>query len=109
MNGTLDQLRSGDIALVRDITGDGRLRHRLGGLGIRPGDAIEVLREVFLGGPVLLRNLGTRLREDESPGDEGTIVALGRTEASMVEVQLLQPDFSYEARPSGNELPTEDA
>jgi Fe2+ transport system protein FeoA len=51
---TLEKLKDGMEAVVKEIHGGHNLRQRLGGLGIHPQDRLKVLRSGFLGGPVLI-------------------------------------------------------
>jgi Fe2+ transport system protein FeoA len=51
---TLEKLKDGTEAVVKEIHGGHNLRQRLGGLGVHPQDRLKVLRSGFLGGPVLI-------------------------------------------------------
>lgn len=76
---TLQQLKEGERAVVRDIRGGHGIRHRLQSLGLHPGDTIEVIRSGFMGGPVLI----------EIHGSE---VAIGQGQARKIEVEKSEPE-----------------
>ena len=78
MTTTLDRLGRGARAMVRQIRAARPIRHRLGSLGVHPGDTLEVLRRSWLRGPVLITIHGIEL-------------ALGRGEAEVIEVELAEP------------------
>lgn len=71
---TLDKMRSGEKAVVKNILGGHDLRRRLGNLGIHPGDELEVIRSGFFGGPLLVRIHGAE-------------IGLGRGMAEKIEVE----------------------
>jgi ferrous iron transport protein A len=71
-------LRVGELAQVVALVGDRETRYRLMDLGMVPGTRVEVLRSSPLGDPVVYR-----LR--------GTMVALRRPDAEVVQVQCLEP------------------
>ncbi len=73
---TLEKLKDGDMAIIRDIKGGHRIRQRLGHLGLHPMDRIEVLRSGFVGGPVLIEVHGAEVG-----------IGLGMAEKIEVEVQ----------------------
>lgn len=58
---TLEKLKEGADAVVREIHGGLTLRQRLGGLGVHPEDRLKVLRSGFLGGPVLIEIHGIQV------------------------------------------------
>lgn len=68
---TLDQIYENKRAKVSDIQGGQGIRHRLGQMGIHPGDTITMLRYGALGGPILIEIHGSQ-------------VALGRGIASKI-------------------------
>lgn len=74
---TLSELPSGASAVVKEIHGGFELRRQLHGVGVLPGGTVEVLRSGALGGPVLVAIRGAR-------------VAIGRSQAQKVEVDLLE-------------------
>lgn len=74
MTTTLTRLAAGEQAVVLNVHGGCGLRHRLRGVGIHPGDSIEVIRAGFLGGPLLVRVHGAQ-------------VAIGRGQAQRIEVR----------------------
>lgn len=76
---TLQDLKDGDRAVVRNIHGGHGIRHRLQSLGVHPGDVIEVIRSAFMGGPVLI----------EIHGFE---VAIGNGQARKIEVEKSEPE-----------------
>jgi ferrous iron transport protein A len=75
---TLRDVKAGGRAAVQEIRGGLGMRRRLGGVGLHPGDTLEVLRSGALGGPVLIRIHGLRL-------------ALGQRQAQKIEVDPLEP------------------
>jgi ferrous iron transport protein A len=75
MTTTLDRLKRGARAVVKQVLGGRQIRQRLGGLGLHPGDTLQVLRATWLSGPVLIEIHGVE-------------VALGRGQAQAVEVEL---------------------
>lgn len=72
---TLEKLKDGMDAVVREIHGGHTLRQRLGGLGVHPQDRLKVLRSGFLGGPVLIEIHGTQ-------------VGIGHGMAGKIEVEV---------------------
>ncbi|MDD2769541.1 MAG: FeoA family protein [Methylococcus sp.] len=54
----LNHLKDGESAVIRSISADGALYHRLTGLGFRVGKAIAVVRHGRFKGPVQVR-IGT--------------------------------------------------
>jgi ferrous iron transport protein A len=58
---TLEKLKDGADAVVREIHGGHTLRQRLGGLGVHPEDRLKVVRSGFLGGPVLIEIHGIQV------------------------------------------------
>ena len=74
---TLQQLKNGQQARVRDISGGHSLRQRLWQIGLYPGERIRVLRSGFLGGPVLV-------------AVNGSEVAIGQGMARKIEVEVLE-------------------
>jgi ferrous iron transport protein A len=75
---TLQKLKEGERAVVRDIHGGHGIRSRLQNLGLHPGDTVEVIRSGFMGGPVLI----------EIHGFE---VAIGQGQAQQIEVEKAEP------------------
>lgn len=74
---TLDKLKGGEEAIVRDIHGGRNIRQRLSRLGVHPTDKIRILRNGFLGGPVLMEIHGIE-------------VGIGRGMAEKIEVEVGQ-------------------
>jgi len=72
---TLEKVREGMTAVVKEIHGGHRIRQKLGGLGIHMDDHVKVLRAGFLGGPVLI-------------GIHGTQVGIGQGMAAKIEVEV---------------------
>jgi len=58
---TLEKLKDGMEAVVKEIHGGHTLRQRLGGLGVHHQDRLKVLRSGFFGGPVLIEIHGTQV------------------------------------------------
>ena len=75
---TLRDLPSGSAVRVREVLGPRPLRQRLGGLGIHPGDLVEVVQATILGGPMLIQVHGAE-------------VALGHEQADLVVVDPPEP------------------
>jgi ferrous iron transport protein A len=72
---TVERLKAGDTAVIRDIKGGYGVRQRLSRLGLHPGDTIEIVRSGYLGGPMLL----------EIHGSE---VGIGHGMAEKIEVEV---------------------
>lgn len=72
---TLEKLKDGDQAVVRDIKGGHGIRQRLSHLGLHPQDKIEVIRSGYVGGPVLIEVHGVE-------------VGIGHGMAEKVEVEI---------------------
>jgi ferrous iron transport protein A len=75
MTMTLEKVKGGMSAVVKQIHGGHRIRQKLGGLGIHVDDSLKVLRTGFLGGPVLIEVHGTQ-------------VGIGHGMAEKVEVEV---------------------
>ncbi len=78
MTRTLNQLKSGETALIKEIKGGHAVRHRLGRLGLHPSDRIRLVRNGFFGGPVLIEVHGTK-------------VGIGLAMAEKIEVETGEP------------------
>jgi len=76
---TLERVKEGMSAVVRQVYGGHRLRQRLGGLGIHVDDRLKVLRTGFLGGPVLIAIHGTQ-------------VGIGHGMAKKIEVEVIEDE-----------------
>jgi len=74
---TLEKLKQGMPAVVKQVHGGYKIRQRLGGLGIHVGDSLKVLRTGFLGGPVLIEMHGTEL-------------GIGHGMAEKIEVEVME-------------------
>jgi Fe2+ transport system protein FeoA len=74
---TLNQLRSGQSATVRRVSGEGAIRRRLMDMGLVRGAQVDVVKSAPLGDPVEYRLHGYHL-------------SLRRAEAGLVEVELQQ-------------------
>lgn len=74
---TLERVRDGASAVVRDIHGGRVLRQRLARLGVHPGDTVRVVRTGYFGGPVLIEIHGAE-------------VAIGRGMAQKIETEVLE-------------------
>ncbi|NLH47239.1 MAG: ferrous iron transport protein A [Myxococcales bacterium] len=61
--------------MIVEIQGGYRLRQNLGGLGIHPGDTVEVLQKGHFGGPVLIEIHGVK-------------VAIGLGQVKKIEVEV---------------------
>lgn len=72
---TLDQLRSGQTARVRKVTGQGAVRRRLLDMGLTSGVEITMLRAAPLGDPIEYRLRGYHL-------------SLRKSEAQTIQVEL---------------------
>jgi ferrous iron transport protein A len=75
MTMTLEKVKEGMSAVVKQVHGGHRIRQRLSGLGIHVDDRLKVLRTGFLGGPVLIEIHGTQ-------------VGIGHGMAQKVEVEV---------------------
>jgi Fe2+ transport system protein FeoA len=72
---TLEKLKDGDKAVIRDIKGGHTVRQRLSRLGLHPSDPIQIIRSGYVGGPVLV-------------GIHGAEVGIGHGMAQRVEVEV---------------------
>ena len=75
---TLRDLPTGSEARVREILGARSLRRRLEGMGIHPGDRVEVVQAAVRGGATLIQVHGAE-------------VALGHEHADLVIVDAPVP------------------
>lgn len=76
---TLEKLKEGMPAVVKQVHGGHKVRQRLGGQGIHVNDTLKVLRTGFLGGPVLIQIHGTE-------------VGIGHGMAEKIEVELMEEE-----------------
>jgi Fe2+ transport system protein FeoA len=76
---TLEKVKEGMSAVVKQVYGGHRIRQRLGGLGIHVDDTLKVLRTGFLGGPVLI-------------AIHGTEVGIGQGMAEKIEVEVMEEE-----------------
>jgi ferrous iron transport protein A len=74
---TLEKVKEGMSAVVKQVHGGQKIRQRLGGLGIHVDDSLKVLRTGFLGGPVLIEVHGTE-------------VGIGHGMAEKIEVEVME-------------------
>jgi len=74
---TLEKVKEGMLAMVKEVHGGHKIRQRLGGLGIHVDDRLRVLRTGFLGGPVLIEIHGTE-------------VGIGHGMAEKIEVDVME-------------------
>lgn len=74
---TVDKLKGGDVGVVKDIHGGRNIRQRLSRQGVHPSDRIRIVRNGFLGGPVLMEVHGIE-------------VGIGRGMAEKIEVEVEQ-------------------
>ena len=58
---TLEKLKNGDKAVIRDINGGYGVRQRLSRLGLHPRDTIQIIRSGYVGGPVLVEIHGSEV------------------------------------------------
>jgi Fe2+ transport system protein FeoA len=70
---TLEKLKGGDTAVIRDIKGGYGVRQRLSRLGLHPKDTIEIIRSGYVGGPMEIH---------------GAEVGIGHGMAEKVEVEV---------------------
>lgn len=71
---TLNELKPGDLALVKKVHGEGNLRKRILDMGIIRGTRLEMVKKAPLGDPIEIKIKGYDL-------------SLRRTEAALVEVE----------------------
>jgi ferrous iron transport protein A len=76
---TLEKVKAGMSAVVKQVHGGHKVRQRLGGLGIHVDDNLRVLRTGFLGGPVLIQIHGTE-------------VGIGHAMAEKIEVEVVEEE-----------------
>ena len=58
---TLDHLQNGQTAVITDIKGGQGVRRRLNHLGLHAKERIQILRNGYFGGPVLLKINGVEI------------------------------------------------
>lgn len=58
---TLEKLKDGESAVIRDIKGGHTVRQRLSRLGLHPRDPIQIIRSGYVGGPVLVEIHGAEV------------------------------------------------
>jgi ferrous iron transport protein A len=73
---TLDHLENGQTAVIHEIQGGQGVRRRLNHLGLHPQDRIQVLRNGYFGGPVLVQVNGVE-------------IGIGRGMAEKIEVEVV--------------------
>ena len=68
MKKTMDQMQVGEIAVVKLVLGEGRVRRRLFDMGITPNTEIYLRKKAPLGDPleITLRGYELTLRKDEA-------------------------------------------
>lgn len=68
MTKTLNQLNSGDVAVVTKVTGSGPVKRRIIDMGIIAGSRISVLKFAPLGDPmeIKVKNFNLSLRKSEA-------------------------------------------
>ena len=68
MKKTMDQMQVGEIAIVKLVLGEGRVRRRLFDMGITPNTEIYLRKKAPLGDPleITLRGYELTLRKDEA-------------------------------------------
>jgi ferrous iron transport protein A len=76
---TLEKVKEGLPAVVKQVHGGHKIRQRLGGLGIHVDDNLKVLRTGFLGGPVLI-------------AIHGIEVGIGHGMAEKIEVEVMEEE-----------------
>jgi len=74
----IDQLRSGESGIVREITGGRGMMQRLETMGVRPGKTLVKVSAIFMGGPVTVMM-------------DGRQMAMGRGIAKRVLVEKRKP------------------
>lgn len=52
---TLNSLKTGELATIKSIDGDEMLKARIGGLGLRAGQKVTIVRRAMMGGPLQVR------------------------------------------------------
>lgn len=73
---TLNHLENGQTAVIHDIQGGQYVRRRLNHLGLHPKDRIQVLRNGYFGGPVLVKINGVE-------------IGIGQGMAEKIEVEVV--------------------
>ena len=72
---TLNFLKEGSQATIREIQGGSHVRRRLNNIGIHPDDPIQVLRSGYVGGPMIIKVHGVE-------------VGIGQGMAEKIEVEV---------------------
>jgi ferrous iron transport protein A len=86
---SLDKLAPGEAGRIRNLTGRGAIRRRLVDMGLTTGAVIEMVKVSPLGDPVEFR-----LRDYH--------LSLRRSEAEMIEVELIREHIPVNEKTSGN-------
>jgi ferrous iron transport protein A len=89
---SLDKLAPGEAGRIRNITGKGAVRRRLVDMGLTTGAVIEMVKVSPLGDPVEFR-----LRDYH--------LSLRRSEAEMIEVELIRERIPFNGITSQNGRP----
>ena len=74
---TLEQLPTGQRALIAEVQGEDSLRARMLALGLRAGREVAVIRRANLGGPIQVRVGSTDLM-------------MRRKEASLIQLTVIE-------------------
>ena len=65
---TLNELEKGETGLIKNVTGEGRIRRRLFDMGVTPGAIVVLRKKAPLGDPieVTVRGYELTLRKEEA-------------------------------------------
>jgi Fe2+ transport system protein FeoA len=65
---TLNELEKGETGLIKNVTGEGRIRRRLFDMGVTPGATVVLRKKAPLGDPieVTVRGYELTLRKEEA-------------------------------------------
>ena len=65
---TLNELEKGETGLIKNVTGEGRIRRRLFDMGVTPGAQVTLRKKAPLGDPieVTVRGYELTLRKEEA-------------------------------------------
>ena len=65
---TLNELEKGETGLIKNVTGEGRIRRRLFDMGVTPGATVILRKKAPLGDPieVTVRGYELTLRKEEA-------------------------------------------
>ena len=74
---SLDQLEKGETGLIKNVTGEGRIRRRLFDMGVTPGAKVTLRKKAPMGDPIEVTIRGYEL-------------SLRKVEAALVNIEVVE-------------------